>query len=277
MGLTLLLSVVFLSVTHADINGPSVATGIVGGVVEITCEFNKHFSSEQKYWCKGYYRRSCVILVQTQGLVRKSRDGRITITADNNKGELKIRMEGLTNADKGWYWCGIERYHLLDPLYPVELNVREAQALLPSDKERLRFFLIIGLVFGILTIMFIGLLFLVIRKIRKNKNNGASERVDGCKVEFKGMQEIEGEGTDKKEGDSTIENSVPKSNSMLAKEMEAGVTYATVAIQQSNNHQEDSTMYDNVNPPKVQEEKKPPVTEPPNAEPLEYSTIAFKK
>lgn len=59
--------------------------------------------------------------------------------------------------------------------------------------------------------------------------------------------------------------------------MEAGVTYATVAIKQSNNHQEDSTMYDNVNPPKVQEEKKPPVTEPPNAEPLEYSTIAFKK
>ncbi|XP_078277144.1 uncharacterized protein LOC144605588 [Rhinoraja longicauda] len=277
MGLTLLLSVVFLSVTHADINGPGVATGTVGGRVEITCKFHTSFSGYQKYWCKGYYPRTCVVLVQTQGPETKSGDGRIRITADNKKGELKIQMEGLRNGDKGWYWCGIERSHLLDPLHPVELKVREGQKLLPSDKERLRFFLILGLVFGILTIMFFGLLFLVIRKIRNHKNNGSSERVDGCKVEFKGMQEIEGEATDKKEGDSTIGNSVPKSNSMLAKEMEAAVTYATVAIQQSDNRQGDSATYDNVNPSKIQEENKPSVTEPPNSEPIEYSTIAFKK
>ncbi|XP_051891006.1 CMRF35-like molecule 1 isoform X2 [Pristis pectinata] len=253
MALTLLLSVAFLSVTHADISGPNVKTGTVGRQVEIICRFNTFFSNYQKYWCKGYYRRSCAILVQTQGPEMKSGDGRITITADNEKGQLTIRMDRLTKNDRGWYWCGIERPHLLDPLSPVELKVHEGQKLLPSDKERLRFFIILGLVFGILTMMFLGLLVLVIKKIRKNKND------------------------DKKERESTIENSIPKSNSVLSKEKEAGVTYATVMIQPTDHPQQDSTTYDNVNPSNSQEENKPPVTEPPTSEPIEYSTIVFKK
>ncbi|XP_051891005.1 CMRF35-like molecule 1 isoform X1 [Pristis pectinata] len=277
MALTLLLSVAFLSVTHADISGPNVKTGTVGRQVEIICRFNTFFSNYQKYWCKGYYRRSCAILVQTQGPEMKSGDGRITITADNEKGQLTIRMDRLTKNDRGWYWCGIERPHLLDPLSPVELKVHEGQKLLPSDKERLRFFIILGLVFGILTMMFLGLLVLVIKKIRKNKNDAPTEHMDGCRVEFKGMQAIEGQVTDKKERESTIENSIPKSNSVLSKEKEAGVTYATVMIQPTDHPQQDSTTYDNVNPSNSQEENKPPVTEPPTSEPIEYSTIVFKK
>ncbi|XP_072134935.1 uncharacterized protein [Mobula birostris] len=252
MGMTLLLLVTFLSVTYADITGPSAKTGTVGNEVEIDCKFNPFFRSYQKYWCKGYYRRTCTVLVQTQGPEMKSGDGRITIAANNKKGELTIRIERLRKSDEGWYWCGIDKPHLLDPLSAVELKIREVQKLLPSDKQRLRLFIILGLVFGILTMVFLGLLVLVMKKVRKQKNKD-------------------------KEKESAAENSIPKSNSALSKEKEAGVTYATVAIRPTGHPQEDSATYDNVNPSSSPEENKPSVIEPPASEPIEYSTIAFKK
>ncbi|XP_072134934.1 CMRF35-like molecule 1 isoform X1 [Mobula birostris] len=276
MGMTLLLLVTFLSVTYADITGPSAKTGTVGNEVEIDCKFNPFFRSYQKYWCKGYYRRTCTVLVQTQGPEMKSGDGRITIAANNKKGELTIRIERLRKSDEGWYWCGIDKPHLLDPLSAVELKIREVQKLLPSDKQRLRLFIILGLVFGILTMVFLGLLVLVMKKVRKQKNKALNEHMDGCKVEFKGKQAIEGQETDK-EKESAAENSIPKSNSALSKEKEAGVTYATVAIRPTGHPQEDSATYDNVNPSSSPEENKPSVIEPPASEPIEYSTIAFKK
>ncbi|XP_069798193.1 CMRF35-like molecule 1 isoform X2 [Narcine bancroftii] len=277
MSPTLLLSIAFLSVVHADITGPSMKIGTVADKVEIICKFNKYFRNHEKYWCKGYYRRSCVILVQTRGPQMKTRDGRITIDANNKNGELTIKMHKLTKNDRGWYWCGIERHHLLDPLSPVELRVHEGQKLLPSDKERLRFFVILGLVFGILTMMSLGLLVLVIKKIRKHRNKGLIEPGEGCKVEFKEKQEVEEQGSDTQEREPTLENSIPKSNSTLSKEKEAGVTYASVMIQPGDNPQEDSCMYANVNPSNSQDKNKPPITDPPTSEPIEYSTIAFKK
>ncbi|XP_067863717.1 CMRF35-like molecule 1 [Heptranchias perlo] len=253
MGFTLLLSIAFLSVTHAAISGPKEKIGTMGSSVKIICKFDKYYSNYQKYWCRGYYQRSCTILVQTQGAQKKSHDSRIKIAADNDKGELTVSMEGLTTNDRGWYWCGIEKRHLLDILSPVELKVTEAQNLLPSDKERLRLFIILGLIFGILSMMLLGLVILVIKKIRKHKNN------------------------DNREKESTIENSIPKSNSVLSRDLEEGVTYATVTIQPSDRPQEDSATSNNVKPSKSQEAIKPSVTEPPASEPTEYSTVVFKK
>ncbi|XP_078098063.1 polymeric immunoglobulin receptor-like [Mustelus asterias] len=253
MGSTLLLSIAFLSVTYASITGPSEKVATVGGTVQFKCRFDTSYHDYQKYWCRGFYRRSCTVLVQTQNHEMKSHDGRIKIQANNAKGELIVDMERITQNDKGWYWCGIERPHILDLLSSTELKVNQAPKPFAKDKERLRLFLTLGLIFGILTVMLLGLVILVIRKIRKHKYNDNGEK------------------------EATIENSVPKSNSVLSKELEEGVTYATVTIQPNNHPQEDSAAYDNVKPSNSQEAIKPPVNEPPASEPTEYSTVVFKK
>uniref|UniRef100_UPI00398EC4D5 transmembrane domain-containing protein TMIGD3-like n=1 Tax=Pristiophorus japonicus TaxID=55135 RepID=UPI00398EC4D5 len=252
MGFTFLLFIAFLSVAHA-ISGPKVTSATVGRPVTITCRFDPYYSNHQKYWCRGYNRATCHVLVQTHGPMMKSHDGKIKISADNKNGQLTVQMDQLTTNDKGWYWCGIERHHLLDYLSPTELKVTEGQKLFPSDKERLRLFIILGIIFGTLAMMLLGLVILVIKKIRKHKDN------------------------DNREKESTIENSIPKSNSVLSKELAEGVTYATVTILPSDRPQEDAPTYDNVKPSNSQEAIKPSVIETPASEPMEYSTIVFKK
>ncbi|GCC16449.1 hypothetical protein chiPu_0020301 [Chiloscyllium punctatum] len=214
MSFTFLLSIVFLSVTHASISGPGDKSGHVGASVTIQCRFDTYFRNYQKYWCKGYYKRSCTVLVQTNGPEKKSHDGRIKITADNAKGQLTVHMDQITKSDKGWYWCGIDRPNLLDPLTPIQLKVLEGRKDYTKDKERLRLFLTLGIIFGIL---------------------------------------------------------------MLSKELEEGVTYATVTIQPNNHPQEDSAAHEKVRTSNSQEAIKPAVAEPPASEPIEYSTIVFKK
>ncbi|XP_072419283.1 polymeric immunoglobulin receptor-like [Chiloscyllium punctatum] len=252
MSFTFLLSIVFLSVTHASISGPGDKSGHVGASVTIQCRFDTYFRNYQKYWCKGYYKRSCTVLVQTNGPEKKSHDGRIKITADNAKGQLTVHMDQITKSDKGWYWCGIDRPNLLDPLTPIQLKVLEGRKDYTKDKERLRLFLTLGIIFGILMVMFLGLVILIVKKIRKYKAD------------------------DNREKETTIENSIPKSNSVLSKELEEGVTYATVTIQPNNHPQEDSAAHEKVRTSNSQEAIKPAVAEPPASEPIEYSTIVFK-
>ncbi|XP_038675541.1 polymeric immunoglobulin receptor-like [Scyliorhinus canicula] len=253
MGFTLLLSVACLSVTYASITGPSRTVATERESVQFKCNFDTYYQGHQKYWCKGYYRRSCTILVQTQGKEMKSQDGRVKIKADNKKGELTVEMEQLNQSDNGWYWCGIEINHALDLLSPTELKVNQAPKSLTKNKERLSLFLTLGIIFGILAVMILGLVILVIRKIRKHKYD------------------------DNREKESTIENSVPKSNSVLSRELEEGVTYATVTIQPNNHPQEHTAACDNVKPSNSQEAIKPTVIEAPASEPTEYSTVVFKK
>ncbi|XP_072419284.1 CMRF35-like molecule 5 [Chiloscyllium punctatum] len=136
MGFTFLLSIVFLSVTHASISGSEEKTGNVRESVTIQCRFDTYFRNYQKCWCKGYYKRSCTVLVQTNGPEKKSHDGRIRITADNAKGQLTVHMDQITKSDKGWYWCGIDRPNLLDPLTPIRLKVLEGEKIILNDKER---------------------------------------------------------------------------------------------------------------------------------------------
>ncbi|XP_048468159.1 CMRF35-like molecule 1 [Rhincodon typus] len=253
MSITFLLPIVFLSVTHASISGPEEKAAQTGGSVKIECRYDTYFSNYQKYWCKGYYRRNCNVLVQTNGPERKSHDGRIKITADNAKGQLTIQMSQITENDKGWYWCGIERPHLLDSMSPIQLKVHESRKGYTKDKERLRLFLTLGIIFGILTVMFLGLVILAVKKIRKHKDD------------------------DSREKESTIENSIPKSNSVLSKELEEGVTYAAVMIQPNNHPQDDSAALEKLRTSNSQEAIKPAVAEPPASEPTEYSTVVFKK
>ncbi|XP_059509203.1 CMRF35-like molecule 3 isoform X2 [Stegostoma tigrinum] len=138
MSFSFLLSIVFLSATHASISGPEEKTAQMGGSVEIKCRYDTYFRDYQKYWCKGYYRKHCTVLVQTNGPERKSHDNRIKITADNAKGQLTVHMNQITANDKGWYWCGINRPHIKDPMSPVQLKVYESRKGYTKDKERLR-------------------------------------------------------------------------------------------------------------------------------------------
>eukprot|EP00062_Callorhinchus_milii_P014186 gi/632963298/ref/XP_007897802.1/ PREDICTED: CMRF35-like molecule 5 [Callorhinchus milii] len=97
-------------------------TGVVGRAITIDCHYQKQwYRNNKKYWCWGYYRDSCQVVIDTKA--NNGRRGRFSIT-DNRDGVFTVTMENLTTGDAGWYNCGIE-IPVFDPMFGVELHVSE--------------------------------------------------------------------------------------------------------------------------------------------------------
>ncbi|XP_043933043.1 transmembrane domain-containing protein TMIGD3-like [Protopterus annectens] len=79
--------------------------GYIGQTMEISCVYGPAYKNYAKYWCKGYYRISCSILVETPNS-NSADNGRIIIT--DNELIAKVVIKPLSLEDAGWYWCGIE-------------------------------------------------------------------------------------------------------------------------------------------------------------------------
>uniref|UniRef100_A0A4W3K2A1 Immunoglobulin domain-containing protein n=1 Tax=Callorhinchus milii TaxID=7868 RepID=A0A4W3K2A1_CALMI len=99
-------------------------TGVVGRAITIDCHYQKQwYRNNKKYWCWGYYRDSCQVVIDTKA--NNGRRGRFSIT-DNRDGVFTVTMENLTTGDAGWYNCGIE-IPVFDPMFGVELHVSEGK------------------------------------------------------------------------------------------------------------------------------------------------------
>ncbi|XP_030077497.1 adenosine receptor A3 [Microcaecilia unicolor] len=91
--------------------------------LSVTCTYDPGYQDYVKYWCKGYYRTSCAVVRSTAD---SQSTGHVTIQDKRAEGELIITMSSVKKDDAGWYWCGIERHHLLDIMDYMHLTVSEA-------------------------------------------------------------------------------------------------------------------------------------------------------
>ncbi|NXX86759.1 PIGR protein, partial [Urocolius indicus] len=90
---------------------PKFLSGTVGGSLSIRCHHDPKGSYEKKYLCR-WQAASCSLLVDADGFVHKSYEGRIQIVpSDQENGTYTVVMRQLREEDAGWYWCGAKDGH----------------------------------------------------------------------------------------------------------------------------------------------------------------------
>ena len=86
---------------------PSVVKGVVGGSVVVFCPYNPKEADRLKYWClwENTKNGQCQPLVETEGLVEKQYEGRLTLHEEPGNGTYTVILNQLTPQDAGFYWC----------------------------------------------------------------------------------------------------------------------------------------------------------------------------
>lgn len=118
-----------------SLSGPSRVTGIVGGSLNVECQYREKFMSNKKYWCKS----SCLWkTVETRESAREVRRGRVSIRDHPASLTFTVTLESLREEDAGKYWCGIDTSWfegiLRDPTFQVEVSVVPATAASPTPR-----------------------------------------------------------------------------------------------------------------------------------------------
>ncbi|NXQ85600.1 PIGR protein, partial [Nyctibius grandis] len=105
--------VVALQVTTASTlpRRPKFLSGAVGGSLSFKCHYDPKGSYEKKYLCR-WKAGSCSLLVDVDGFVHESYEGRIQIaSSEQENGTYTVVMSHLREEDAGWYWCGAKNGH----------------------------------------------------------------------------------------------------------------------------------------------------------------------
>ncbi|XP_038597976.1 CMRF35-like molecule 5 [Tachyglossus aculeatus] len=87
--------------------GPEEVACLQGESLAVTCQYNRGWERNQKWWCQGMDWESCKIIVRTSGSERDN--GRVSIRDRPENRTFTVTMENVTGEDRGTYWCGIER------------------------------------------------------------------------------------------------------------------------------------------------------------------------
>ncbi|NXP54307.1 PIGR protein, partial [Heliornis fulica] len=106
--------VVALQVTTASTipKRPKFLSGTVGGSLSVKCRYDPEGSYEKKYLCR-WEAAHCLVLVDADGFVHESYEGRIQVTSsDQENGTYTVVMSRLREDDAGWYWCGAKTGHM---------------------------------------------------------------------------------------------------------------------------------------------------------------------
>ncbi|NXJ88683.1 PIGR protein, partial [Corythaixoides concolor] len=105
--------VVALQVTAASTipKRPRFLSGTVGGSLSLKCHYDPKGNYEKKYLCR-WKEGSCSLLLDADGFVHESYEGRIQIaSSDLENGTYTVVMSQLREEDAGWYWCGAKNRH----------------------------------------------------------------------------------------------------------------------------------------------------------------------
>ncbi|NXR07420.1 PIGR protein, partial [Semnornis frantzii] len=90
---------------------PKFLTGTVGGSLSIKCHYDPKGSYQKKYLCR-WKAGSCSLLLDLDGFVDKSCQGRVKIdSSDQEPGTYTVVLSQLREEDAGWYWCGAGNGH----------------------------------------------------------------------------------------------------------------------------------------------------------------------
>lgn len=92
------------TVDSVQLSAPARVTAEDGGSVTVSCQYDRRFKENTKYWCKGRVYELCKIVVKTP----KNRPNKRSFIADN-AGFFNVTMTSLRKSDEGKYWCVIAR------------------------------------------------------------------------------------------------------------------------------------------------------------------------
>ncbi|NXX19625.1 PIGR protein, partial [Podargus strigoides] len=91
---------------------PKFLSGTVGGSLSVRCHCDAKGNYEKKYLCR-WKDANCSLLVDTDGFVHESYEGRIQIaSSDEENGTYTVVLGHLREEDAGWYWCGAKDGHM---------------------------------------------------------------------------------------------------------------------------------------------------------------------
>ncbi|NWH69655.1 PIGR protein, partial [Piaya cayana] len=90
---------------------PKFLSGSVGDALSVKCHSDPKENYEKKYLCR-WKAASCELLVDSDGFVHESYQGKIQITGSQREnGTFTVLMSYLREEDAGWYWCGAKNRH----------------------------------------------------------------------------------------------------------------------------------------------------------------------
>ncbi|NXA06330.1 PIGR protein, partial [Sapayoa aenigma] len=89
----------------------------VGSRADLTCSYPCSYYSYEKYWCK-WNTTGCFMVPASD----KSQRGPEATCITANK-TIVLSFDSVTEADEGWYWCGVKRNGLFGETMAVKLSV----------------------------------------------------------------------------------------------------------------------------------------------------------
>uniref|UniRef100_W5K1K1 Immunoglobulin domain-containing protein n=1 Tax=Astyanax mexicanus TaxID=7994 RepID=W5K1K1_ASTMX len=99
-------------------------TGYSGGGVLIRCKYDKKYTSNNKYFCKGS-RPNCDDLIKTGEKNKWVNTGRFSLIDKTSSAEFLVMIKELTVKDFGTYQCAVDISSRTDIYTPVELKIHE--------------------------------------------------------------------------------------------------------------------------------------------------------
>lgn len=79
-----------------------------GQSVTFPCHYEPQYASYVKYWCRGRMREFCTSLARTSDAGAAKPGKKFSVVDDQVQQVFTVAMNQLTEADSGWYMCGVE-------------------------------------------------------------------------------------------------------------------------------------------------------------------------
>ncbi|KAL7852055.1 hypothetical protein SRHO_G00178400 [Serrasalmus rhombeus] len=101
-------------------------TGYSGGGVLIKCRYDKKYTSNPKYLCKGPWPElTCTDQIKTGVKNKWINSGRFSLFDKTRAAQFWVMIRELTVEDSGTYQCAVDKDLAIDVYTPVELKVEE--------------------------------------------------------------------------------------------------------------------------------------------------------
>ncbi|XP_006834271.1 PREDICTED: polymeric immunoglobulin receptor [Chrysochloris asiatica] len=81
---------------------PEKVTALAGETLKISCHYPCKFYTQEKYWCKWSNKGCQTLPSQDDG------PSQAFVNCDQNSKTVSLTLNSVTEADQGWYWCGVK-------------------------------------------------------------------------------------------------------------------------------------------------------------------------
>ncbi|XP_058628674.1 polymeric immunoglobulin receptor-like [Onychostoma macrolepis] len=97
-------------------------TGYSGGGVRIRCRYDRKYTENAKYFCRGQWSK-CTDLIRTKTKNEWVDSGRFSLYDDTTAAVFTVTIRDLSEWDSGTYYCGTDIYAKIDSYTEVNLKV----------------------------------------------------------------------------------------------------------------------------------------------------------